>query len=110
MFCFGPNYNITQPQYYRARVLPKFLSQNTSIFRYFGCDYSLPAGKSSTARAVMLQQFTIPYVYAMEASIGQYFEYESHKVMPFGLAKWLELGSETGKALKQYFESIEQFS
>lgn len=46
----------------------------------------------------------------MEASIGQYFEYETHKVMPFGLAKWLELGSETGKALRQYFESIEQFS
>jgi hypothetical protein len=65
MFAFGPNYNITQPEYYRARVLPKFISQFTPIFRYFGCDYSIPMGKSTTARAVMLQELGIPYVYAI---------------------------------------------
>lgn len=55
MFVFGPSYNVTQPEYYRARVFPRFLSQMTPIFRYFGCDYSIHPTKSTTARAVMLQ-------------------------------------------------------
>ena len=54
MFLFGPNFNLTQPEYYRARVMPKFLSQLTPTFRYFGCDYRLPPTKFSTARGVML--------------------------------------------------------
>jgi hypothetical protein len=45
----------------------------------------------------------------METSIGQYFDYEAHKLVPFYLKKWLELGGDVGKALKQYFESIHQF-
>ncbi len=89
MFLFGPNYNITQPEYYRSRVFPKFLSQLTPIFRYFGCEYSIPNNKMTTARAIMLQEIGIPYVYAVETSIGQYFDYETHKIIPFGLKKWL---------------------
>ena len=65
MFLFGPSYNITQPEYYRSRVMPKYLSQLTSIFRFFGCDYKLPPAKLSTARGVMLNEFAIPYVYTV---------------------------------------------
>lgn len=54
MFMFGPNYNITQPEYYKSRIMPKFLAQFTSIFRYYGCVYSIPPSKICTARAVML--------------------------------------------------------
>ena len=54
MFMFGPNYNITQPEYYRSRMMPKLLSQITSKFRYYGCSYTLPNNKLTTARAIML--------------------------------------------------------
>lgn len=65
MFFFGPNYNITQPEYYKARIIPKHLAQLTSIFRYYGCDYNIPISKQSTARAVMLTEMNIPYVYTV---------------------------------------------
>ena len=54
MFLFGPNYNITQSEYYKARVMPKYLSQLTHVFRYYGCIYSISPCKITTARAVML--------------------------------------------------------
>ena len=54
MFMFGPDYNITQPEYYKCRVFPKLLSNITNIFRYYSCSYTISNDKRSTARAVMI--------------------------------------------------------
>ena len=55
MFMFGPDYNLTQPEYYKSRVFPKLLANVTPIFRYYSCSYTISNDKRSTARAVMLQ-------------------------------------------------------
>ena len=103
MFSFGPNYNLTQPEYYKARVIPKYLSQLTSIFRYFGCTYTIPQCKATTARAVMLNEIGIPLVYTIETSVGMYYDYESHKDLCFTQAKWEEAGMNVCRAIRQYF-------
>ena len=87
MFLFGPNYNLTQLDYYKSRVMPKYLAQLTSVFRYYGCDYTIPSQKMSTARAVMLNELGIPYVYTVQTSVGVYYDYEQLKDMPFTIPK-----------------------
>lgn len=58
----------------------------------------------------MIEDFQIPYVYAVETSIGQYYDYITHKTEAFNVEKWNQLGEDFGKALKFYFESIEQLT
>lgn len=53
-FFYGPSYPITEPEYYKAKVLPKILSNKTPIFRYYSCVFRLAESKKETARAVML--------------------------------------------------------
>lgn len=65
MFFFGPNYNLTQPEYYKSRIIPKYLANLTNVFRYFGCNYTIPSCKSTTARAIMLNEIGIPFVYTI---------------------------------------------
>ena len=65
MFIFGPSYNLTQPEYYKCRVLPKILANVTPIFRYFSCSYDIPYEKKNTARAVMLSEMLVPLVYTV---------------------------------------------
>lgn len=65
MFMFGPNYSLSQPLYYKCRVLPKLLSSITPIFRYYGCNYDIPPEKKATARAVMISEMMIPLVYTV---------------------------------------------
>lgn len=65
MFVFGPDYSVTEPMYYKCRILPKLLSSITPIFRYYGCSYQISHDKKSTARAAMLREMLIPYVYTV---------------------------------------------
>lgn len=88
MFIFGPSYNLTQPEYYKCRVFPKLLSNYTNVFRYYSCSYDIPYEKRSTARAVMLNELFIPFVYTVETSLGFYHDYNLHKDMFFTMKKW----------------------
>ena len=88
MFVFGPDYNLTQPEYYKSRVLPKLLASHTSIFRYYGCSYAISSDKRSTARAVMLNEMMIPLVYTVETSLGFYFDYVQHRNAVFTKEKY----------------------
>ena len=103
MFMFGPDYNLTQPEYYKCRVFPKLLANVTNIFRYFSCSYRIANDKKTTARAVMLNEMMIPNVFTIEASLGFYHDYALHRDMAFERKKWEELGEYVLIALKEYF-------
>lgn len=103
---FGPDYNITQPDYYRSRVFPKMLSGITNIFRYYSCTYDIPNDKKTTARAVMLYDLQVPIFFTVETSLGFYHDYSSHKDQVFTKKKWEELGENMVIALKEYYEGI----
>jgi cytosolic carboxypeptidase protein 2/3 len=109
MFMFGPDYNLTQPEYYKCRVFPKLLASHTNIFRYYSCSYTIPSDKRSTARAVMLSEMLIPQVFTVESSLGFYHDFAQHKSVPFTKKKWVEIGEHVVMALKEYFEGLQQY-
>ena len=53
------------------------------MFRYYSCEFDIPFEKKSTARAVMLNEMLIPFVYTIESSLGFYYDYVAHKTEPF---------------------------
>ena len=38
-----------------------------------------------------------------------YYDYECHKDIPFTQSKWEQVGMNICKAIRQYFESVEQY-
>ena len=92
VFMFGPDYNITQPDYYKCRVFPKLLSNITNIFRYYSCSYDISNDKKTTARAVMLNDLLVPIFFTVESSLGYYHDYNLKKNVPFSKKKWEEIG------------------
>ena len=50
------------------RVIPKLLSEDTAMFRYFSCKFKLEASKMSTARVVLFREFGIMNSFTVEAS------------------------------------------
>lgn len=63
-----------------------------TTFRYYSCNFAIPEDKRSTARAVMLSQFKIPYVYTVESSTGLFYHPEIMKTLPLNSDYWLETG------------------
>ncbi len=100
IFFFGPNYSLTEPNYYRCRVFPKILSKNLDSFRYFGCSYSISLDKRSTARAIMLYEFKIPFFYTVETSIGFYHDYLKREDVPFNKNSLSKIGVKFKESLK----------
>jgi hypothetical protein len=64
-FVYGPAYSITEPEYYKSKVLPRLISTKTPIFRFYSCVFRLSESKKETARAVMMDQYRIPYTYTI---------------------------------------------
>ena len=50
------------------RIIPKLLSEETSMFRYFSCKFKLEASKMRTARIVLFKEFGIMNSFTIEAS------------------------------------------
>lgn len=61
-------------------------------FRYYSCNFVIPEDKRSTARAVMLSQLKIPYVYTVESSIGLFYHTEMMKTLPLNSDYWYVMG------------------
>lgn len=76
VFIYGPDYKLSDTEYIPARLLPKQISRLTDIFRYYSCSFKISKGKEGTARAALLREFQIPYVYTVEASTHCYTSQE----------------------------------
>lgn len=65
VFLYGPNYTISEMNYYKCRVFPKILDKKIEYFRYYGSKYTISEKKKTTARAIMLSYFGIPFFYTI---------------------------------------------
>lgn len=68
IFIYGPHYPIHHENYFKMRIIPKLLSEETSMFRYFSCRFRLEASKMKTARIVLFKEFGIFNSFTLEAS------------------------------------------
>jgi len=72
IFIYGPYYQIHHENYFRMRIIPKLLSEETAMFRYFSCKFKLEASKMRTARVVLFKEFGIMNSFTIEASFQGY--------------------------------------
>lgn len=73
IFMYGPQYPIHDARYLKLRVLPKLMSEQSEMFRYFGCKFSVQRSKERTARVVLHRQFNIMNCFTLESSFHGYF-------------------------------------
>jgi cytosolic carboxypeptidase protein 2/3 len=58
------------------RVLPKLMSEQTEMFRFFSCKFRIQRSKEKTARVVLWREFNIMNCFTLEASFHGYFDKE----------------------------------
>jgi len=58
------------------RVLPKLMSEQTEMFRFFSCKFRIQRSKEKTARVVLWREFNIMNCFTLEASFYGYFDKE----------------------------------
>lgn len=68
MFIYGPYYQIHHENYLKMRILPRLLSERTSMFRFFSSKFKVEPSKEKTARVVLWREFDIVNCFTLEAS------------------------------------------
>ena len=61
VFVYGPEYDIWNLKYEKSRILPRLISQKTSMFKFKSCHFKIANYKKSTARAFMLSMMSYCY-------------------------------------------------
>ena len=65
VFMYGPEFSLTHKYYSDCRIFPKMLGDITSMFRYYSCMFKISESKVTTARAIVLRNFKIPFTYTI---------------------------------------------
>lgn len=73
-FMYGPEYTLAERLYYEARMLPRILSKQTKMFRYYSCIFKIEPEKKGTARAVFLYNLGVSLSYTFEISNFSYYD------------------------------------
>ena len=73
-FMYGPYFPLHTRTYLDIRLLPKLLSEKTTIFRYYLCRFKSEWSMRQSARLVMSQNLGIKYTYTMENSLFGYLD------------------------------------
>lgn len=107
VFCYGPEIPINQINYYKARMIPKFISNfdELGMFKYWECTFKNNKKKLSVARVHFQIQHQILISYTIEASISSFLKNRTQDV-PFLSSMYLAMGSYIVKAIYSYREIV----
>ena len=106
VFMYGPEFPISEKNYYESKIFPKLLGRNTEMFRYYSCIFRISTFKETTARAILLKKLDVPFSYTIEASNGSYYDKEGMKDINFTPALWIEMGHNIAKSLHEYCSAL----
>ncbi len=56
---YGPQYPIHDIRYFKSRLLPKLMAEESEMFRFYSCKFRIDRSKEKTARVVLWRQFNI---------------------------------------------------
>ena len=63
-------------RYLKIRILPKLMSEQSEMFRFYACKFRIEKSKEKTARVVLWREFNILNCFTLEASFQGYFDSE----------------------------------
>ena len=85
IFTYGPDYELTETNYYQIRLLPKILNLRSKMFKYHSSTFKLEEYKRYTARGFFLNSIGI-LGYTIEA--GYAFYNDENKLNVMGPKQW----------------------
>jgi len=94
-------------KYYKMRIIPKLLSEETQKFRYPSCRFKLEQSKLKTARIVLWREFAIENCFTFEASFHGYFDNKNVNY-EFSEDNYESMGSHLVNSLYEYIMIIEE--
>ena len=80
IFIYGPHFPLHNERYLKMRVLPKLLSERSSMFRFYSCKFRIQKSKLKAARVVLWREFGIMNCFTLEASFHGYIDHERRTV------------------------------
>lgn len=94
VFTYGPGFGLGEGNYYKSRIFPKIIANQTKMFRYYSCSFRISEHKLSTARA-MISRF-VPFCYTVETSNSAYYCADTRNIIDFTHYDWITIGKEIG--------------
>ena len=82
-------------------MLPKILSEKTSMFRFFSSRFKVDPSKEKTARVVMWREFNILNSFTIEASFFSYID-SLRENIEFTPTIYEKMGCIIGRSLFEY--------
>lgn len=76
VFIYGPYYPLHSEKYFKMRIIPKLISEETTKFRFFSCKFRIEKSKEKAARIVLWREFNIMNCFTFEASFHGYLNKE----------------------------------
>jgi hypothetical protein len=107
VFVYGPQFLLQDEKYYRCRIIPKLLSEETSKFRFHSCQFKYEASKRKTARIVLAREYNIQNCYTLEASFHGHFDPDRNNY-EFDYESFEEMGEHFVNSLYEYILIIEE--
>lgn len=108
-FFYGPAYTISEPNYYKCRILPKLIEKVNSNFRFHSCSFGIDEEKKQTARAIMFEHFKINFTYTIETSIGFFYDCENLRTVNFSHEEWKKMGVSIADGLFKFIVGFEEY-
>lgn len=107
VFIYGPPLPLHSSKYLQVRVIPKLLSEETEMFRFFGCRFQNDLCKARAARIVLWKELAINNCFTLEASFHSYFD--SNKINhEFTTKAYEEMGAGLVNSLYEYMMILEE--
>ena len=91
VFIYGPYYPLHNERYLKMRVLPKIISNNTEMFRFFACKFRNDKSKRKAARLILWKEFDLMNSFTLEASFNGYIN-EKRDTVEFTTNHFIEIG------------------
>lgn len=103
VFIYGPHFPLHSEHHCKIRVIPKLLSENTEIFRYYSCKFRNDWSKRKAARLVIAKEQGLAFSYTIEASAFGYFSSE-RQTIPFDTKNLQKMGEYILTTILQYID------
>jgi cytosolic carboxypeptidase protein 2/3 len=107
VFIYGPQVPLHSDKYYKMRIIPKLISEETSKFRYPSCRFKMERSKMKTARIVLWREFAIENCFTFEASFHGYFD-DKNTNFEFSEGDFEEMGTHLVNSLYEYVMILEE--
>jgi len=101
VFMYGPGYPIHDVRYLKMRVLPKLMSEQSEVFRFYSCKFRIQRSKERTARVVLWREFNVMNCYTLEASFYGFFDKE-RETKEFMHSHLLKVGKMLANTIFEY--------